>query len=60
MARRDMGRTNQTSSREEDSMEHDDRVRGRADEMEDASRDEEFDDTDDLDEEEEEEGEGSF
>jgi hypothetical protein len=60
MARRDMGRTNQTSSREEDWMEQDDRVRGRADEMEDASRDEEFDDTDDLDEEEEEEGEGSF
>jgi len=42
-------------------MEQDERVRGRADEMEDASRDEDFEDTDDLDsEEDEEEGEGSF
>jgi hypothetical protein len=41
-------------------MEQDDRVRGRADEMEDASRDEDFEDTDDLGEEDEDEGESSF
>jgi len=59
MARRDMGQTSQDSSRDDDRVEQDDRVRGRADEMEDASRDEDFEDTDDLDEDEE-EGEGSF
>jgi hypothetical protein len=53
MAKRDM-------SRDDDRMDQEDRVRGRADEMEDASRDEDFDDTDDLDGEDEEEGEGSF
>jgi hypothetical protein len=41
-------------------MEQDDRVRGRADEMEDASRDEDFEDADDLGEEDEDEGEASF
>ena len=55
MAKRD---TDQTSR---DTMDQDDRVRGRADEMEDAANDEDFDETDDLDDEEdEEEGEGSF
>lgn len=54
MARKDM-------SREGERMDQDDRVRGRADEMEDASRDEDFEDTDDLGEEgEEDEDEGSF
>jgi hypothetical protein len=56
MARKDMGRTSQNSSRDDDWMEPDDRVRGRADEMEDASRDEDFEDTDDLGEEDEDEG----
>jgi hypothetical protein len=62
MARKDMGGTSQKSSRDDDKMEPDDRVRGRADEMEDASRDDDSEDTDDLDDEdvEEEEGEGSF
>jgi hypothetical protein len=41
-------------------MEQDDRVRGRADEMEDASRDEDFEDTDNLGEEDEDEGESNF
>jgi hypothetical protein len=55
MAKRD---TDQTSR---DTMDQEDRVRGRADEMEDAATDEDFDETDDLDDEEdEEEGEGSF
>ncbi len=59
MANRDTDRLSPNESR--DRMDHDDRVRGRADEMEDASNDEEFDETDDLDDEEdEEEGEGSF
>lgn len=60
MARRDTDRTSRNSSRDDDWMEQDDRVRGRADEMEDASRDEDFEDTDDLGEEDEDEGEGSF
>ena len=60
MARKDMGETSRNSSRDEDWLDQDDRVRGRADEMEDASRDEDFDDTEDLDREDEEEGEGSF
>jgi hypothetical protein len=61
MARNDMGGTSQKSSRDDDKMEPDDRVRGRADEMEDAARDEDDEDTDDLDDEDaEEEGEGSF
>jgi hypothetical protein len=59
MARRDMNSENpeeQISSNEESEM-----VRGRADNMEDATNDtEEFEDTEDLDEEEEEGGEGSF
>jgi len=56
-----MGGTSQKSSRDDDKMEPDDRVRGRADEMEDAARDEDDEDTDDLDDEDaEEEGEGSF
>jgi hypothetical protein len=41
-------------------MDQDDRVRGRADEMEDRSRDEDLEDTDDLDDEDVEEDEGSF
>ena len=56
MANRDIGRKSQNSS----DMDEDDRVRGRADEMEDASDREEFDDTEDLNDEEEEQGEGSF
>jgi len=65
MARNDRGRTSHSSPTGEDTMDQDDRVRGRADEMEDASRDEDFEDTDDLndlnDEDEDEgEGEGSF
>ena len=56
MARKDIGRTSPDSSRDDERMDQDDRVRGRADEMEDASRDEEFDDTDDLGEEDEDEG----
>jgi len=54
-----MEQTDQGSP-ETDSNDQDDRVRGRADEMEDASRDSEFDDTEDLDDEDEEAGEGSF
>jgi len=55
MAKRDMDQTSPGS------MDQDDRVRGRADEMEDAATDEDFDETDDLDDEEdEEEGEGTF
>jgi hypothetical protein len=60
MARRDTDRTSQNSSRNDEWMEQDDRVRGRADEMEDASADEDFDETDDLGEEDEDEREGSF
>ncbi len=60
MARKDGGQTSHNSSRNEEWMEQDDRVRGRADEMEDASRDEDFEDTDDLGDEDEDEGEGSF
>jgi len=61
MARKDLGETSQKSSRD-DIMNPDDRVRGRADEMEDASRDEDSEDTDDEmdDDDAEEEGEGSF
>jgi phage shock protein A len=59
MARKDVGETSQKSSRDEP-MDQDDRVRGRADEMEDASPEDESDDTDDLDDEDAEEGEGSF
>ena len=41
--------------------EEDDRVRGRADEMEDASREEDFDDSEDVDEDDDvEDREGSF
>jgi hypothetical protein len=59
MAKRDTDQTSRDSSR--NPMDQDDRVRGRADEMEDAATDEDFDETDDLDDEEdEEEGEGSF
>jgi hypothetical protein len=60
MARKDMGETTQKSSRDDNRIDPDDRVRGRADEMEDASRDEDSEDTDDLDDEDAEEGEGSF
>jgi hypothetical protein len=60
MARKDTGQPSHNSSRNEDWLEQDDRVRGRADEMEDASRDEDFEDTDNLDDEDEDEGEGSF
>jgi hypothetical protein len=58
MARNDLGRTSHSSPTGEDTMDQDDRVRGRADEMEDASRDEDFEDTDDLNDEDEDEGEG--
>ena len=59
MAKRDTDQTSPDSSR--DQMDQDDRVRGRADEMEDASSDEDFDEADDLDDEEDaDEGEGSF
>ena len=61
MARKDTGETSRNSSRDEDWLDQDDRVRGRADEMEDASSDEDFDEADDLDDEEDaDEGEGSF
>ena len=56
MARKDIDRTSRDSSRDDERMDQDDRVRGRADEMEDASRDEDFEDTDDLGEEDEDEG----
>ena len=56
MARKDIDRTSHDSSRDDERMDQDDRVRGRADEMEDASRDEDFEDTDDLGEEDEDEG----
>jgi len=56
MARKDMGETSRNSSRDEDWLDQDDRVRGRADEMEDASRDEDIEDTDDLGDEDEDEG----
>ncbi|HEU4936081.1 MAG TPA: hypothetical protein VFT39_06475 [Vicinamibacterales bacterium] len=56
MARKDIGRTSHDSSRDDEWMDQDDRVRGRADEMEDASRDEDLEDTDDLGEEDEDEG----
>ena len=56
MARKDIGRTSHDSSRDDGWMDQDDRVRGRADEMEDASRDEDSEDTDDLGEEDEDEG----
>jgi hypothetical protein len=59
MAKRNTDQTSRDSSR--DTMDQDDRVRGRADEMEDAAADEDFDESDDLDDgEDEEEGEGSF
>lgn len=60
MARRDMDPTSQDRSRDDDRMDQDDRVRGRADEMEDATRDDFEDTDDDLGEEDIEEGEGSF
>ena len=60
MARKEMGPTSRNSSREDERIDQDDRVRGRADEMEDASPDEDFESPDDLDEEDEDEGEGSF
>ena len=57
MPNRDIGRKSQNLS----DTEEDDRVRGRADEMEDAPEGrEEFEDIEDLNDEEEEEGEGSF
>jgi hypothetical protein len=57
MPNRDIGRKSQNFR----DMDEDDRVRGRADEKEDASEDrEEFEDIEDLNDEEEEEGEGSF
>jgi hypothetical protein len=56
MARKDIGRTSHDSSRDDEWRDQDDRVRGRADEMEDASRDEDVEDTDDLGEEDEDEG----
>jgi len=60
MARKDLGETSQKSSRD-DIMNPDDRVRGRADEMEDASRDEDSEDTDDeMDDDDAEEEGGSF
>jgi hypothetical protein len=58
MAKRDMDQT--TNDPSPDRTDQDDRVRGRADEMEDASSDEDFDDTDDLDEEDADEGEGTL
>jgi hypothetical protein len=60
MANRDMGRKSQNESRDE-RMDQDDRVRGRADEMEDASNEsEEFEDVEDLNDEDEEDRDGSF
>ncbi len=59
MVKKDTGQTSHNSSREE-SIEQDDRVRGRADEMEDAPTDEDFEDPDAVDDEDEDEGEGSF
>ena len=60
MANRATGRKSRDESREE-WMNRDDGVRGRADEMEDASNDtEEFEDTEDLNEEDEEDRDGSF
>jgi hypothetical protein len=57
MPNRDIGRKSQNFR----DTEEDDRVRGRADEMEDAPEGrEEFEDIEDLNDEEEEEGEGSF
>jgi hypothetical protein len=62
MANKNVGRKSRNESR--DWMDQDDRVRGRADEMEDASNDteesEKFEDTEDLNDEDEEQGEGSF
>jgi hypothetical protein len=61
MANREIGRKSRNEPRDWMDRE-DDRVRGRADEMEDASNDtEEFEDTEDLnDEAEEDEGDGSY
>ena len=59
MANKDMGRKSRNESRDE-LMDRDDRIRGRADEMEDASETEEFDDIGDDTEEDEEDREGSF
>jgi hypothetical protein len=60
MANKDRGRKSRNEWRD-DSMDRDDRIRGRADEMEDASNEsEEFDDIEDLNEEDEEDREGSF
>ena len=56
-----LGGTQPEQKTSRDTMDQDDRVRGRADEMEDAATDEDFDESDDLDDvEDEEEGEGSF
>ena len=60
MANRDTGRKSQHESRDE-WTDQDDRVRGRADEMEDASNEsEEFEDVEDLNDEDEEDSDGSF
>ena len=60
MANKDMGRKSRNESRDAE-MDRDERVRGRADEMEDASNEsEEFEDLEDLNEEDEEDRDGSF
>ncbi len=60
MANQGMGRNSRNESRDE-LIDRDDRVRGRADEMEDASNDtEEFEDVEDLNEEDEEDREENF
>jgi hypothetical protein len=60
MANKDMGRKSRNESRDE-WTDRDDRVRGRADEMEDASNEsEEFEDVEDLNDEDEEDRDGSF
>lgn len=60
MANKGMGRNSRNESRDE-LIDRDDRVRGRADEMEDASNDtEEFEDVEDLNEEDEEDREENF
>ena len=60
MANRDTGRKSRNESRDE-WTDRDERVRGRADEMEDASNEsEEFEDLEDLNDEDEEDRDGSF
>ena len=60
MANKGMGRNSPNESRDE-LIDREDRVRGRADEMEDASNDtEEFEDVEDLNEEDEEDREENF